>query len=326
MPIVEKSSYKPPAFFLRNGHVQTMFPRFFVNIPNVEYARERIETPDGDFLDLDASLKGGRKAVVILHGLEGGSHRHYIKGMAHAFNNRGWDAFAMNYRGCGGEPNRKLVFYHQGATGDLHVVLRHISAEYDYDELALVGFSLGGNLILKYLGDGRFPVSDKVKSAVAVSVPCDLKSCAAKLAEPANSLYMQYFLKSLRKKIRLKMRLFPGTIDDNGFERIGTFMEFDERYTAPIHGFADASDYYAKCGCGRYLPGIRRKALLINALDDPFLAGACFPYEAAEKSDFFHLETPKYGGHVGFVMFRNNGEYWHETRAASFVRDQRFYF
>ena len=318
MPVLEPYPYKP-VLYLRNGHVQTMFPRFLVNVPRVEYVRERIDTPDGDFIDLDASLNGERNAVLVLHGLEGSSQRHYIKGMVHTFHRRGWDAFAMNYRSCSGEPNRTLRFYHQGATDDLHCVVEHILKKYRHEELALVGFSLGGNLILKYLGDGVFPVSDKITKAAAVSVPCDLKACSEKLGAFSNIPYMQYFLKSLHKKIKEKKRRFPGMIDDQGFEKIRSFREFDERYTAPLHGFSDALDYYEKCSSGPYLPGIQRPTLLINALDDPFFPEECYPYEAAANSDYFHLETPRWGGHVGFVIFHNNGEYWHETRVAQFI-------
>jgi predicted alpha/beta-fold hydrolase len=265
-------------------------------------------------------VDGADKAAVVLHGLEGNSRRPYIVCMAAVFLKAGWDVFALNCRGCGGEPNRLPVFYHQGSTGDLHTILEFIQAEYPHEELALVGFSLGGNLLLKYLGDGVFPVSERIVKAAAISVPCDLLSCSEKLAAPSNMLYMRYFLRSLEKKVKEKKRMYPDLIDDNGFDGIRTFMEFDDRYTAPLHGFHDALDYYRQCGCGRFLEGIEKPVLLINALDDPFLSEKCYPFEIADKSESLHLETPRWGGHSGFVSFDNEGLYWHERRVIEFVR------
>jgi len=312
--------YRPPLLF-RNAHVQTVWPARLRMVGGVAYRRERIETPDGDFLDLDWSEAGAERVVVLSHGLEGNTGRHYMRGMARALNDGGWDVLAWNYRGCSGEPNRRLHSYHSGATDDLDVVVRHALEGGRYRRLALVGFSLGGNLTLKYLGERADTVDHRLAGAVTFSVPCDLAASSAALARPSNRLYMQYFLVSLRQKIRDKMAMFPAWIDDEGFDRIKTFREFDDRYTAPLHGFRDAADYWARCSAGPFIRGICVPTLIVNAADDPFLAPACYPVEAARNNPHVHLEVPDHGGHIGFILFNHGGAYWSELRAAAFLEE-----
>ena len=321
MPVIA-SSYRPP-FWLRNGHVQTIFPHLFRRVRDVSYRRERIDTPDGDFLDLDWSCFGAGRLAVLTHGLEGDSGRGYIREMVRALNRAGWDALAWNLRGCSGEPNQTPRLYHSGATEDLHAVLSHVASLARYCSVALVGFSLGGNLTLKYLGErGRdFPLP--IEGAVAVSVPCDLADSAAQMEAPDCRIYMARFLRSLRNKVQAKMRLFPGMPDDAGFRRIRTFREFDDRYTAPLHGFRDAEDYWRRCSSRQFLAGIRVPTLLINARNDPFLAGGCYPVAEAEANPHLSLEMPSGGGHVGFVAFRPDGQYWSEVRAVAFLAGQQ---
>jgi len=318
MSSVAESTYKPP-LFCSNPHVQTVGPTMFRKVPGVTYQRERIGTSDGDFLDLDWSRVGSRRLAIVLQGLEGDSGRPYMLGMVRALNRSAWDVLAMNFRGCSGEPNRTLRMYHSGETEDLHAVIRHVSASGMYSGLALVGFSLGGNAILKYLGERGDSVLDAIKAAVAISVPCDLKGCSVCLEEFRNRIYLKRFLRMLRRKIRAKASIIPESIDDVGYDRIRTLKDFDDRYTAPIHGFRDADDYYEKSSSRHFLPAISVPTLLINAADDPFLSASCFPAEDAKTNRSVFLEIPQHGGHVGFMTFDTNGEYWSETRVASFL-------
>jgi len=317
MPVLSHSTYVPPPG-LTNGHLQTILP-LLRSVKGVHYRRERIATPDDDFLDLDWAEIGSKRIAILSHGLEGNTQRNYVLGMIKALHRRGWDALAWNYRSCSGETNRKLRWYHSGETGDLHTVILHVSARNIYPEIALIGFSLGGNVTLKYLGEQGSELHGRISNVVAFSVPCDLKSSAHKLARPVNKLYMKRFLKTLRQKVQDKKQLFPGLIDDSNLQGIKTFMEFDDRYTAPLHGFKDADDYFARCSSRKFLPDIRVPALLVNAGNDPFLDEASFPYKEATSSAHFLFETPASGGHMGFIAFRNGGEYWSETRAMSFL-------
>lgn len=318
MPVIQHSSYHPP-LFLRNGHLQTIYPNFFRHVEGVAYRRERVETPDGDFLDLDRSAVGAKRAVIVAHGLEGSSTRTYLLGMVRALNRHGWDAVVWNFRGCSGEPNRKLRFYHSGDTPDLHTVITYVVEKGCYDQLALIGFSLGGNVVLKYLGEAGAKVTPPVAAAVTFSVPCDLAGSARKMARRENAVYMKRFMKFLHEKIRAKMAAFPELIDDRGYRRMRTFQEFDDRYTAPLHGFKSARDYWTRASSKPMLPRITVPTLLINALDDPFLSPSCYPYAEADNNPNFFLETPQTGGHVGFVAFNRDGEYWSESRAAAFL-------
>jgi len=285
----------------------------------VPYRRERISTPDGDFLDLNWAKKGSQRVAVLAHGLEGDSKRHYMLGMVNALSKRGWDAVAWNARGCSGEPNQVLRFTHSGATEDLQTVISHVTSAGDYSTIVLIGFSLGGNLTLKYLGERGRDLEPRIKAAAAFSVPCDLQSSSIQLAKPWNWIYMQRFLATLHDKIRAMMKKMPGKIDDRGYEQLRNFKDFDDRYTAPIHGFKDAEDYWRKCSCKPFLRDIQVPTLLVNARNDPFLADACYPIEEAKENPFLHVEIPSTGGHVGFSGFNSGGEYWSETRAVPFL-------
>lgn len=314
MPLVPTSSYTAPPGF-SNPHLQTIFAGRFRRVDGPAYERERIETPDGDFLDLDWARVGADRAVVISHGLEGSSGRAYVRGMARALNRHGWDALAWNFRGCSGEPNRQLRLYHSGATEDLDAVVRHALPR--YDRVALVGFSLGGNMTLKYLGERG--ADAPVTGAVAFSVPVDLAASSVALARWENGLYMRYFLRSLRGKVHAKAMQFPDDVDTIGLRRIRDFRGFDDRYTAPLHGFEDAEDYWRRSSSEPFLPAIRVPTLLVNAADDPFLAAPCYPTEAAQQNPDLWLEVPAHGGHVGFVTREADGAFWSERRAAEFL-------
>ncbi len=318
MPVATDSMYH--TFFpFTSGHLQTIYPTLFRKVRGVAYTRERINTPDDDFLDLDWSRVGGKKLAILSHGLEGDSRRHYMLGMVRALNRHGWDALAWNYRGCSGEPNRTVRFYHSGATEDLHTVIEHVLSLEHYQEIALIGLGGGGNMTVTEGGARGETVHSRVSKGIAFSVPCDLKASSEQLAKLSTKLYMERFIRSLHEKIKAKMTVLPGMIDDAGYETVKTFYDFDDRYTAPLHGFRDAEDYWAKCSSARFIEGIRTPALLVNPLDDPFLKGRCYPVEEARNSKFLTLEMPKDGGHVGFIEHNKDGLYWSERRAISFL-------
>lgn len=322
MPLIKNSTYKSPVF-LNNGHIQSIFPSMFRKIEFNDYKRDRIKTPDNDFLDLDWSKVGSNKLVVISHGLEGSSNRAYVKGMVKAMNNNGLDALAWNFRSCSGESNQTLRFYHNGATDDLDIVIKHAISENVYDEVILIGFSMGANLTLLYLGQQSAKLAKEIKKSVVFSAPCDLTTSSIKLAKFSNKIYMKRFLIMLHKKIIDKKKLFPNQINDDGYEEIKSFKEFDDKYTAPLHGFNNAEDYWNRCSCKPVLKDIKIPTLIVNAANDPFLSKECFPFEEAEKSEYVTLEVPKSGGHVGFVRFNKNDLYWSEERALQFVNENK---
>jgi uncharacterized protein len=318
MPEENNIGYRAPVL-LRNGHLNTLYPHFFRRVNGVRYERTRIDTPDGDFLDLDWSYKGCERLAIILHGLEGDSQRAYVLGMARALNRAGWDSCSVNLRGCSGEMNRMPGSYHSGSTEDLKTVVDHILVSGRYPVLALVGFSLGGNITLRYLGEQADALPDAISGAVAISVPVDLAGSARQMASLSCRMYMEYFLRALRRKLLEKQKRYPGLINLDGYHKIKTFYDFDDRYTAQLHGYANADDYYRRASSLFVLNNIRVPALLLNAADDPFLSPGCFPADAASTNPWFHLETAEYGGHVGFVLNNHNGTYWSEQRSVAFL-------
>lgn len=318
MPLIS-STYLPSAFF-RNGHAATIYSGLFRKVTGVYDERERLELPDGDFIDLDWRFAPDKSdtVVILLHGLEGSSQRPYMTASAQQFNAVGIDACAINFRGCSGEPNRLYRSYHSGASEDLKMVIEHLVATKAYTNILLKGFSLGGNLALKYLGEGN-SIPKEIKAAVAISVPCDLYSSLIELLKPKNFLYARRFKKHLKGKLREKQQLFPERISEKEIKSIKTLKDFDDTYTSKAHGFKDAMDYYQRCSCNQFLDGIGIPTLLINAQNDSFLGPGCYPTEAAERNAQLYLEIPKYGGHVGFYAPQNS--YYTEKRALNFVEE-----
>lgn len=314
----ETPSYSPP-LLLFSPHLETIFPAVLRRVSLQPYTRERINTPDGDFLDLDWLQQSSDKLVVISHGLEGSSGRAYVKGMARIFFQNGYDALAWNYRGCSGEMNRKTRFYHSGATDDLNVVVDHAAEKRNYSEIYLIGFSLGGNITLKFLGEKK--PRPEIRKAVVISVPLDLRASCERISKPANWIYSHRFLRSLKNKITIKSALMDG-LNTTGMDKIRTLMDFDDQFTAPLHGFSDALDYYDRCSSIHFLSRIETPVLIINTLNDPFLSKECFPTEALKGHSHVTLEVLPRGGHVGFTQFNKNGLYWSEQRAFSFLDHQ----
>lgn len=318
---MSETIYNPP-IFLRNGHLQTIYPHYFRKADPSFYTRERIDTPDDDFIDIDWALCRSDQLAIISHGLEGSSHRPYVVGMARALNQAGWDSLAWNYRSCSGEINRQLRFYHNGATDDLDLVIQYALKRNRYKRIALIGFSMGGNLTLLYLGHAGQEVNPAISKAIAFSVPCDLRSSSIILARISNKMYMKRFLKSLHQKVQEKMILFPDEISDKNYKQIKNFKHFDDRYTAPIHGFKNAEDYWEKCSCKPHLKNISIPTLFVNAENDPFLSPECYPVREAALNDYLKLEIPKSGGHAGFVSINPQKIYWSESRTIRFLYEE----
>lgn len=320
MPLIEESTYRPGHLF-RLGHINTVYPALFRKVEEVTFKRERINTPDGDFLDLDWSKVGSKRLLIALHGLEGMADRAYIKGMIRLFNQSGWDGLGLNFRGCSGEINKLLQSYHMGQTHDIELLVNHCLEKEGYKSIALVGFSLGGNVLLKYLGEQGRSISSNIVGAIAFSVPCHIKSANVMIARQQNYFYLRRFLKSLNQKMIQKAQVFGDQVNPV-YPLAKSFTDFDNRFTAPIHGFKDALDYWEKCSSLQFLPDIHVPTLLVNAQDDSFLSEACFPRKMAKHHDYFYLESPKYGGHVGFSSLEKNGVFWSEIRALEFIQSQ----
>ena len=323
MPILTHSTYSAP-FWLPTGNAQTLGARIFCRIPQLPFTREKYELEDGDFLLLDWLFASGsatspaNRVVILSHGLEGDSTRSYMRAMAIALTARGWDVLSRNFRGCGGEMNRLPLMYHSGQVEDLATVVGSAASK-GYRKIALVGFSMGGNQVLRYLAQHREHLPSEVCRAAAVSVPCDLAACSMLLAQPRNRIYMTYFLRTLRRKMREKHAMHPGRFDISGLDSMATFKEFDDAFTAPLHGFASAKDYWEKASCLPHLASIATPTLLINAKNDPFLSESCFPIDVAGGSSFLHLAMPGQGGHVGFPTMWGKTVGWLENTVGDFI-------
>lgn len=292
MPITEDFSGN---YLLKNPWAQTLLPNYLY-FKKINYHRKRHQLPDGDFLDLDHyPYPGSDKVLVLVHGFEGSSQSKYIKSTAHYFHKKGFNILAVNLRGCSGHDNLMPSAYHSGKTEDLHSALQGL--QHEFKTLFLMGFSLGANLIVKYLAD--YP-EHCIHRAVAISAPFDLQLCAQKII--ASKWIDNHFLKSLKVKIQRKKLLFPEELKHLEINRLSNIIEVDEHYTAPLHGFASAAQYYTYASCQNYLQKIRTKTLIINALDDPLLDHPNFVELGLAHHPFAHLLLTKHGGHVGFLQ------------------------
>lgn len=317
MPIIQSHQYKPNLVF-KYHHFSTIYPALFRNVKGLSFQRERITTPDEDFLDLDWSRCGSSKLLIALHGLEGSSDSKYIQGIVKAFNHIEWDAVAMNFRGCSGESNLQRTTYHSGATEDLDFVLNEILKQNQYDEIAIIGFSLGGNVVMKYGGDQGENLPSKVKKLMAVSVPTDLEGSSMEIQKWNNFLYLNRFLRSLKEKFKNRNHLYPD-LDADKILNAKNFGDFDDAFTAPVHGFKNAKDYWTRCSSKFVLHEIAVPTLIINAQDDSFLSKSSYPFEIAKHHPHIHFMAPKHGGHVGFPQSHPNGFYWTEEQIINFV-------
>lgn len=337
MPLVEPSDYRPPRW-LRGAHAQTIYPALFRKVAGVNYQRERLPLPDGDFLDLDwaqgrsdGSARGGEQGAnavlnlppaprplplaILSHGLEGDSTRQYILGMVRLLNHCGFDCLAWNYRSCSGEMNTTQRFYHSGATDDLHTVVEHARSK-GYGRIFLVGFSLGGNLTLKYLGEQGGEAS--VERAVVFSVPLHLSSSSQRIDTGGSRVYSRRFNRSLKRKIAEKAARMPDRISAANLKKVRTLRDFDDFYTSQLHGFRDAEEYYERNSSIHFVGRIAVPTLIVNAQNDPFLSAECFPFQKMNALEPVWFEAPEEGGHCGFYPADYDGTLWSERRALAF--------
>lgn len=315
MPVLN-SQYQPGWLF-KNGHVNTLFPYLFRRKPNISFVRERVETPDGDFFDVDWVNRVERsKLVILMHGLEGSSASQYINGISRLLTTNKFAVAAINFRSCSGEMNRTKQMYHSGFTKDLHHFLSLHAIK--YTDVFICGFSLGGNVTLKYAGDRVYLLPPNLRAVVGISVPCDLQGGSYELKKWYNQMYEKQFLYTLLPKMKQKHQKMPDEIDIRNLKKVKTLWDFDEYFTAQLHDLKDAHDYYKSCSSLPHLQTIPVPALLINALDDSFLSPSCYPYEIASGSQLLHLLTPEHGGHVGFTSFGKDF-YWTELKVLEFL-------
>jgi uncharacterized protein len=318
MPIISHSTYQGPPRYLINGHFETIIPSIFRKVEGVKYQRERISTSDGDFLDLDWSKVGSKRLLVISHGLEGSSDRHYVKGLVKLFNLNGFDALAWNNRSCSGEMNIAPKLYHHGASEDLKAVIHEVLNKGQYDEIYLSGISMGGAQTLKYLGEAGAGLPKEIKKAAVYSTPCNLASSAATLKLKGNAFYKKRFLGKLKIKMISKAGQFPDLIDLKLLETINDFDQFDTHFTAPLHGFKDAMDFYKSVSADNWMKDIQIPTLIVNALNDPLLGEACYPKAIVKDHGHLFLEMPEKGGHTGFIL-KGQEFTWVEGRVLEFL-------
>jgi len=304
---------------LVNPHVQTLAARALRSRLEPRQRRTRIDTDDGDFLDLDVwPLDEPRAACLLLHGLEGSARSGYVTATSRALASHGIVGVGLNFRSCGGEPNRTAGSYHSGRTDDIARSLAWIGTRFPGLPRAAVGFSLGGNALLVHLG--RTGEAAGVVCAAAVSVPFDLAACSDALDRGLGRLYSRRFLRSLRRKARAKARRFPDVVPARAAEA-STMREFDEWLTAPVHGFRNAEDYYARSSSVRYLGDVRVPTLLIQSADDPLVPAPSIPLARIAANPRLHMVLTERGGHVGFLARAGaaHADGWLETRLAAFV-------
>lgn len=319
-----------PAWWLRNRHLQTLWGKLARRRPALPTRTVRWETPDGDFVDLLRMDPAPRRAsarpaprVLLLHGLEGSPRSHYVTGIFEECRRRGWGADLLVFRSCGAEPNRERRFYHSGDTTDASFVLERLVAEDPDAPRGLVGVSLGGNVLLKLLGERGRDLPSSVRAAAAVSAPFDLARGCRSIDRGFARVYQGFFLRTLRRKAREKLGRYPGLFDESALDRVRSLWDYDDAVTAPVHGFASAADYYARSSSLGFLERIRLPTLLLNAADDPFLPAEVLDEVRliARSTPALELEFVPSGGHVGFV----GGDapwrpvYWGERRVADFL-------
>ena len=307
------------AWWLSSPHLQTVWPTFFRTTPEVAVERERLELDDGDFIDLDWTTRPCGPRLLVLHGLEGCSRSHYVQGLAAAMHGRGWRVIAMHHRGCSGEPNRLTRTYHSGETTDLSRVVRELRRREPDVPLCVAGYSLGGNVVLKWLGERG--AGAEVDAAVAVSVPFLLDVAAERLTRGLSRFYQWYLLRLMRQKLVAKFgRWEQPPIDLSRRRSWRTMSAFDDAVTAPLHGFRDARDYYRRSSARRFLEGIAAPTLILHARDDPLMSEAVIP-APRELSESTTLELSESGGHVGFIGGASPFEtdYWLERRIPEFL-------
>lgn len=324
MPISKAYS---PAWWIPGAHLQTLWGKLFRRQPPAQANLIRWETPDGDFLDVyRISGEHGAPRLLVLHGLEGTIRSHYAQGLLNEAARRGWAADLLIFRSCGAELNRTKRFYHSGETGDLAFVIDRIISEFPRTPLALAGVSLGGNVLLRYLGEHGVGLPPELTAAAAISVPFDLARSSARINRGFSRLYQKFFLGSLRRKAREKARLFPDLAPVEAIESLRTLADFDNLITGPLHGYRDAFDYYARASSLPVLKDIRLNTLLLSAVDDPMLPREVLDEvrDIAVRNPALNLEFAAKGGHAGFISGSVPWRpfYYAEYRACEFIAEE----
>lgn len=304
--------------WLPGGDLQTIWAVTLAR-PGVDYRRERWDLPDGDFIDLDwVDGPSGAPLLVLFHGLEGDSDSHYARFFMAAARDRGWRGVVVHFRGCGGEPNRLARAYNAGDSAEMDHVLRRLRQAEAGVPIFVAAVSLGGNVLLKWLGEQEEGAVTVIDGAVAISAPLDLPVSGAVLDRGFNRVYTARFLRTLKRKALAKLERFPGIYDGAAVAAARGIREFDDRVTAPLHGFLDAEEYWRRSASKPHLKSIRLPTLLINARNDPFMPGEVLP-RRDEVSDQVSLDFPAEGGHVGFVAGPFPGTYrWLPERVLGF--------
>lgn len=317
MPYKEIQNFRTP-WWLPGGDLQTAFPGLLRKVSLAGAQERSVPTPDGDELWLDHYTNTSADWVILCHGLEGDSRRPYMLGMARALLADNKQVVAWNYRSCGGRLNLRPEFYHSGATADLQTIVQWTKSQ-GATRIFLVGFSLGGNLVMKYLGERREEEQKQITAAAAISVPTDLAGSSHQLDGWSGWPYRARFLETLKAKVREKAVVYPGYFDLEKLDSVRNLRSFDDSFTAPLHGFVDAADYYARCSSKAYLSEIKRPCLLLQAWNDPFLSRSCYPTEICADHNFVQLEISRSGGHVGFPV-QGSDRNWPEIRVPEFFK------
>lgn len=321
------STFTPP-WWLKNPHLQTMVASHLSPCPTINYRRERVELDDGDFVDLDwGATFPGRDTVLILHGLEGSSQSSYARRLVHALGEARLNAVVMNFRGCSGELNRLNRAYTAGDTGDLKQVWEHVTSVMDSPSLHTIGYSLGGNLLLKFLAEISIdrpiipsapPEKNALKSAVAVSVPYQLGDASARMEQGLSRLYQAVLLRHLHRSAKLRSLKHPPVLTHNELKALNTFARFDDKITAPLHDYSGVEEYYTTASSRQYLRSINPPTLLLHAEDDPFMFPETLPREE-ELSPNVTLKCSTHGGHVGFICRHWKQPFWLQTEILAWL-------
>jgi predicted alpha/beta-fold hydrolase len=306
--------------WLPGGHLQTVYPALFFRPSQAAYRRERWETPDGDFIDLDwVDTASDQPLVVLFHGLEGSSRSHYARSIMRAVADHGWAGVTVNFRGCSGVSNRLPRAYHCGDSQEIDWILRRLKERQEAGELYAMGVSLGGNALLKWLGERGAEAGEIISAAAAVSAPLDVAITGDVLGRGLNLVYARHFLTTLKKKSLAKLAVYPGLYDAQSVRAAATLRVFDDLVTAPLHGFRDADDYWRKASSKPLLQAIRAPTLIINACNDPLVPEATLPAQD-QVSEQVILDFPKEGGHAGFVTGAFPGRLnWLPARVLDFL-------
>lgn len=317
MPLIAHSTYTHP-FILRGGHIQTILPSYR-KVENFSYDYERIETPDNDFLDLAWRTQNSRKLMIATHGLEGNSERPYMRGIAKAFFEAGYDVLAWNCRSCSGEMNKQFRLYNHGDIDDIDCVVQHALQKNGYDTIILIGFSMGGNISLKYAAEKAPP---SVSRVIAFSAPLEMRTSTAVLDKKSNILYKKLFISGIKPKILEKIARFPDRITMEMFKKIKKWDDYLDFFFVKINGYASLDAFFELGSAVNFLHKIKIPTLIVQAQNDPMLTADCFPYKLCESLKYVFLETPKNGGHCGFPLTKSRS--WAEARALNFAEIDNF--